>query len=107
MHWCWGFQVGLRRALWWCHRLWSLAVRETGVAFAGVVGGGGETGVAFAGKNGPVLGGWRRAVVLWVSGATASRRALVLWVSSGLYCTNHLDVFPVHSNMLPGDSKMA
>ena len=54
-----------------------------------------ETGVAFAGVNGPVLGGWsralvsrvssasvgRRAVVLWVSSASASRRAVVLWVS--------------------------
>ena len=81
MHWCWGFQVGLRRALWWCHRLWSLAVRETGVAFAGAVGVGGETGVAFAGKNGPVLGGWIRALVSRVSSACVSRRALVLWVS--------------------------
>ena len=60
----------------------SPAVRETGVAFAGVFGGGGETGVAFAGANGPVLGGWSRALVLWVSGASVSRRALVLWVSS-------------------------
>ena len=71
------------------------AVGETGVAFAGVVGAARETGVAFAGVNGPVLGGWsravvsrvssasvgRRAVVLWVSSASASRRALVLWVS--------------------------
>ena len=99
----------------------SSAVGETGIAFAGVVGAARETGIAFAGVNGPVLGGWsralvswvsgatasRRALVLWVSGATASRRALVLWVSSGLYCSNHLDVFPVHSNVLPGDSKMA
>ena len=60
----------------------SPAVRETGVAFVGVVGGGGETGVAFAGANGRVLGGWSRALVLWVSGASVSRRALVLWVSS-------------------------
>ena len=58
------------------------AVRETGVAFVGLVGGGGETGVAFAGVNGPVLGGRSRAVVLWVSSASASRRALVSWVSS-------------------------
>ena len=71
------------------------AVGETGVAFAGVVGAARETGVAFAGVNGPVLGGWsralvsrvssasvgRRALVLWVSSASASRRALVLWVS--------------------------
>ena len=55
---------------------------ETGVAFAGVVGGGGETGVAFVGVNGPVLGGWSRALVLWVSSVSVSRRALVLWVSS-------------------------
>ena len=85
----------------------SSAVGETGIAFAGVVGAARETGIAFAGVNGPVLGGWSRALVSWVSGATASRRALVLWVSSGLYCSNHLDVFPVHSNVLPGDSKMA
>ena len=58
------------------------AVRETGVAFVGLVGGGGETGVAFAGVNGPVLGGWSRAVVSWVSSASVGRRALVLWVSS-------------------------
>ena len=58
------------------------AVRETGVAFAGVVGVGCETGVAFAGVNGPVLGGWSRAVVLWVSSASVGRRALVSRVSS-------------------------
>ena len=57
------------------------AVGETGVAFAGVVGVGCETGVAFAGVNGPVLGGWSRALVSRVSSASASRRALVLWVS--------------------------
>ena len=60
----------------------SSAARETGVAFAGVVGGGSETGVAFAGANGTVLGGWSRALVLWVSSASVGRRALVLWVSS-------------------------
>ena len=53
------------------------AARETGVAFAGVVGGGSETGVAFAGANGTVLGGWSRALVLWVSSASVGRRALV------------------------------
>ena len=72
-----------------------LAVGETGVAFAGVVGAARETGVAFAGVNGPVLGGWSRAVasrvssasvggravVSWVSSASVGRRALVLWVS--------------------------
>ena len=58
-----------------------LAVRETGVAFAGLVGGGGETGVAFAGVNGPVLGGWSRALVSRVSSASVGRRALVSWVS--------------------------
>ena len=55
---------------------------ETGVAFAGVVGAARETGVAFAGVNGPVLGGWSRALVSWVSSASASRRALVSRVSS-------------------------
>ena len=58
-----------------------LAVGETGVAFAGMVGAVRETGVAFAGVNGPVLGGWSRAVVLRVSSASVGRRALVLWVS--------------------------
>ena len=58
-----------------------LAVGETGVAFAGVVGAAHETGIAFAGVNGPVLGGWSRALVSWVSSASVSRRALVLWVS--------------------------
>ena len=58
------------------------AVRETGVAFVGLVGGGCETGVAFAGVNGPVLGGWSRALVLWVSSASVGRRAVVSWVSS-------------------------
>ena len=57
------------------------AARETGVAFVGLVGRGGETGVAFVGVNGPVLGGRSRALVSWVSSASASRRALVLWVS--------------------------
>ena len=54
---------------------------ETGVAFAGLVGVGGETGVAFAGVNGPVLGGWSRALVSWVSCVTVGRRALVSRVS--------------------------
>ena len=45
----------------------SSAVGETGIAFAGMVGAARETGVAFAGVNGPVLGGWSRAMVLWVS----------------------------------------
>ena len=54
---------------------------ETGVAFVGVVGAARETGVAFAGVNGPVLGGWTRAVVSWVSSASVNRRAVVLWVS--------------------------
>ena len=81
--------------MWWCYRVCLLAVRETGVAFAGVVGGAHETGVAFAGVNGPVLGGWSRAlvsrvsnvgisgraVVSRVSSASVGRRALVLWVS--------------------------
>ena len=58
-----------------------LAVGETGVAFAGMVGGAHETGVAFAGVNGPVLGGLSRAVVSWVSIACVSGRALVSWVS--------------------------
>ena len=58
-----------------------LAVRETGVAFAGVVGAVRETGVAFAGVNGPVFGGWSRALVSWVSSASVGRRALVSWVS--------------------------
>ena len=56
--------------------------RETGVAFAGVVGAGGETGVAFAGVNEPVLGGWSRALVSWVSSGSVSGRALVLRVSN-------------------------
>ena len=60
----------------------SSAVRETGVAFAGLVGVGGETGVAFAGVNGPVLGGWSRALVSGVSCVTVGRRALVSGVSS-------------------------
>ena len=78
-----------------CRRLCLLAVGETGVAFAGVVGAAHETGVAFAGVNGPVLGGWSRAVVSRVSNvgisgravvsrvssASVGRRALVLWVS--------------------------
>ena len=57
------------------------AVRETGVAFAVVVGAVRETCVAFAGVNGPVLGGWTRALVSWVSSASVGRRALVSWVS--------------------------
>ena len=57
------------------------AVRETCVAFAGVVGAVRETCVAFAGVNGPVLGGWSRALVSWVSSASVGRRALVSWVS--------------------------
>ena len=40
---------------------------ETGVAFAGVVGVGGETGIAFVGVNWPVLGALSRALVSWVS----------------------------------------
>ena len=48
----------------------------------GLVGGGCETGVSFAGANGPVLGGWSRALVSWVSSASVGRRALVSRVSS-------------------------
>ena len=71
---------------WWCG-LCSSAVRETGVAFVGVVGAGGETGVAFAGVNGFVLGVSRRALVWWVSSVSVSCRALVWWVSSvGVSC---------------------
>ena len=81
MHWCRGFHAGLCWVLWWDHRLCLSAVRETGVAFAVLVGVGGETGVAFAGVNGPVLGGWSRAVVSRVSSASVNRRAVVLWVS--------------------------
>lgn len=80
-HWCCGFHAGLCGALWWDHRLCSSVGGETGVAFVGVVGGGSETGVAFAGVNGPVLGGWSRAVVSRVSSASVNRRALVSWVS--------------------------
>ena len=69
-------------ASWWCG-LCSSAFRETGVAFAGVVGVGCETGVAFAGVDGPVLGLWGRALVSWVSNVSVSRRALVSWVSCG------------------------
>ena len=72
-----------------------LAVRETGIAFAGLVGAVRETCVAFAGVNGPVFGGWScalvsrvssasvgcRALVSWVSSASVGRRALVSWVS--------------------------
>ena len=65
-----------------CRRLCLSAVGETGVAFAGVVGAARETGVAFAGVNGPVLGGWSRALVSWVSSASVGRRALVSWVSN-------------------------
>ena len=54
-----------------------LAVRETGIAFAGLVGAVRETCVAFAGVNGPVFGGWSRALVSWVSSASVGRRALV------------------------------
>ena len=53
----------------WCG-LCSSAVRETGVAFAVLVGVGGETAIAFAGVNGPVLGGWSRALVSRVSSAS-------------------------------------
>ena len=55
--------------------------RETGVAFAGVLGGPVETAIAFAGVDRPVLGGWSSALVLWVSNVSVGRRALVLWVS--------------------------
>ena len=58
-----------------------LAVRETGIAFAGLVGAARETGVAFAGVNGPVFGGWSRAVVSRVSSVSVGRHALVSWVS--------------------------
>ena len=58
-----------------------LAVRETGIAFAGLVGAVRETCVAFAGVNGPVFGGWSRALVSWVSSASVGCRALVSWVS--------------------------
>ena len=58
------------------------AVGETCVAFAGLVGAVRETCVAFAGVNGPVFGGWSRALVSWVSSASVGRRALVSWVSS-------------------------
>ena len=81
VHWCRGFHGGLCWALWWDYRLCLSAVRETGVAFAGLVGAARETGVAFAGVNGPVLGGWSRAVVSRVSSASVNRRALVSWVS--------------------------
>ena len=95
VHWCRGFHAGLCWALWWCYQLCLSAVdetgvafagvvgavRETGVAFAGVVGAAHETGVAFAGVNGPLLGGWGRALVSRVSSACVGRRALVLWVS--------------------------
>ena len=57
-------------------------VGETGVAFAGLVGAARETGVAFAGVNGPVFGGWSRAVVSRVSSVSVGRRALVSRVSS-------------------------
>ena len=57
------------------------AVRETCVAFAGVVDAVRETCVAFAGVNGPVFGGWSRALVSRVSSASVGRRALVSWVS--------------------------
>ena len=64
----------------WCVLRWcvlcSSAVRETGVAFAGLVGVGGETGVAFAGVNGPVLGGWSRALVSWVSYVSVGARVV-------------------------------
>ena len=72
--------MGVGALRWWCG-LCSLAVRETGIAFVGVVGAARETGIAFAGVNGPVLGGWSRAMVLWVSCVGVSRRVLVLWVS--------------------------
>ena len=90
VHWCRGFHAGLYWALWWDYRLCLSGVGETGVAFAGVVGAVRETGVAFAGVvdavretcvafagvNGPVLGGWTRAVVSRVSSASASRPAI-------------------------------
>ena len=100
--------MGVGALRWWCG-LCSLAVRETGVAFAGVVGAGGETGVAFAGVagaggetrvafagvvgaggetgvafagvNGPVLGGWGRALVSRVSSVSVGRRALASGVA--------------------------
>ena len=79
--WCCGFHAGRCGALWWDHRLCSSVGGETGVAFAGVVGAARETGIAFAGVNGPVLGGWSRAVVSRVSSASVNSRALVSWVS--------------------------
>ncbi len=72
--------MGVGALRWWCG-LCSLAVRETGIAFAGMVGAGGETRVAFAGVNGPVLGGWGRALVSRVSSVSVGRRAVVLRVS--------------------------
>ena len=96
VHWCRGFHARLCGAVRWCCRLCSSVVRETrvafvgvvgaaretGIAFAGVVGAARETGVAFAGVVGPVLGLCGRALVSWVSCVSVSRRALVLWVSS-------------------------
>ena len=61
----------------------SSAFRETGIAFAGVVGVGCETGVAFAGVNGPVLGLWGRALASRVSNVSVSCRALASRVSCG------------------------
>ena len=46
-----------------------------------MLGAGSETGIAFVGVDRPVLGGWSRALVLWVSNVSVGRRALVLWVS--------------------------
>ena len=40
---------------------------ETAIAFAGVLGARSETGIAFAGVDRPVLGGLSRALVSWVS----------------------------------------
>ena len=77
---------------WWCG-LCSSAVRETGVAFVGVAGAARETDIAFAGVNGLILGGWSRALVLWVSSAGVSRCALVSWVSNasvGAHVVAHL-----------------
>ena len=43
---------------------------ETGIAFAGVLGGPVETAIAFVGVDRPVLGGLSRALVSWVSSAS-------------------------------------
>ena len=90
----------------WCHRLRSSVGHETGVAFAGVVGAGGETGIAFAGVNGPVLGGWSRALVSRVSSASVGRRALVSRVSSASVGA-HVVAHSLHARRLelPGYSR--